>query len=346
LKRARHLGPVLCLTLASYAQVAVPGSERQEAPELSQERRNDLSPDDPGAQRETPLLARLAQCDLEESRRKTIGDAIIRRDYKAAERALLEEIDRRAPAPELLCVAAGVFFLDHDFRNSAIALKKADVLRPLSGFDRFSLSLSFIAWGHSNWARPELERLVNDDPSNPKYLYWLARVHYDERRYAESVVLLDKVVQLTPKEPKAYDNLGLSLEGSGEIERALKSYDQAARLNRASAKPSPWPPLNRGTLLSRLDRREEAEKSLLEALQYAPDLAQTHFRLGVLYDKEGHESEAIAELNKAASLDASYPDPLYALMRIYKRRGDQQLTQQFLARFNRLHSVQRGQQVP
>jgi Tfp pilus assembly protein PilF len=92
-----------------------------------------------------------------------------------------------------------------------------------------------------------------------------------------------------------------------------------------------------------MGRNLEAERSLREALQCAPDLAQTHFRLGVLYEKEGHESDAITELKQAVSLDHSYPDPLYALTRIYRHRGEERLAEQALAEFKRLHSLQRDQ---
>ena len=290
-----------------------------------------------------PLVSRLLHCGLAESRRKLITEALIRRDYKSAERMLVDEINANPASPELLSIAAGVFFLDHDFWNSAIALKKADALRPLSSSDRFALCLSFIASGHGDWARPELEQLLKESSEDPIYLYWLARINYDDRRYPESILLLERVIRLAPDNVKAYDNLGLSLEGSGRLDEALTAYAEAVRLNRQLSAPSPWPPLNQGTLLTRMGRNLEAERSLREALQYAPGLAQAHFRMGALYDKEGYENEALGELKQAVSLDRNYPDPLYALMRIYRRRGEEQLAEQTLAEFKRLHSLQRDQ---
>jgi tetratricopeptide (TPR) repeat protein len=343
LKCACQLALIFCCVLANSAQTPT-ADNNQGVPEATGANRRALSPDDPGSRPEmSPLLLRLARCDVAESRRKLIIEAITRHDYKTAEQALVDEINQKPSSPELLSIAAGVFFLDHDFWNSAIALKKADVLRPLSPADRFALCLSFIALNHGDWAKPELERLVKEHPEEPKYLYWLARIDYDDRRYLDSVFLLEEVIRLAPDNAKAYDNLGLSLEGSGRIDEALKRYAEAVRLNRQLSTPSPWPPLNQGTLLSRIGRNEDAERSLREALQYAPDLAQAHFRLGVLYDKEGHESEAIAELKQAVSLDRSYPDPLYALTRIYRHRGEERLAEQALAEFKRLHSLQRDQ---
>ena len=44
-------------------------------------------------------------------------------------------------------------------------------------------------------------------------------------------------------------------------------------------------------------------------------------RLGLLLEKQGHFEGAVPELKQAAALDAAYPDPLYALVRVYRRQG-------------------------
>jgi Flp pilus assembly protein TadD len=101
--------------------------------------------------------------------------------------------------------------------------------------------------------------------------------------------------------------------------------------------------LNEGTLLSKLGRYGDAEKSLREARSYDSDLAQIRFRLGLVYDKEGREAEALEELNHAVALDPKYSDPIYALGRIYRRRGDGERAQKAFESFQKLKSAEQEQ---
>jgi superkiller protein 3 len=289
-----------------------------------------------------PLIARLTDCPLTRDQRNRIAAAIARRDYKTAETELVSEIDRQPSSAELLNAAAGVFFIDGQFLNVAIALKKSDHIRPLSAADRLTLALAYIALNRGEWARAELDKLVHENPKGATYLYWLARIDYDERRYSSAAATLKRAIDIDPNFTKAYDNLGLALEANGDSEEALTKYDTAVKLNRKSASPSPWPPLNRGSLLSRLGRYDDAAASLKEALRYGPELAPAHFRLGFVYDKKGDVAGAIAELREAASLDEAYADPLYALGRIYYKEGDKQRAEEAFEAYRKRKSNQKG----
>lgn len=292
-----------------------------------------------------PVIARLAACPLTSNQRKRIADAIERHDYKTAETNLVAEIDRHPLSAELLNAAAGVFFVDGQFLNVAIALKKSDHIRPLSSDDRLTLALAYIALDRGEWARTELDRLIRENPNGATYLYWLARIDYDERRYSNAAATLKRAIDVNPVFTKAYDNLGLALEADGNFEAALKNYDTAVKLNQKAPKPSPWPPLNRGNLLSRLGRYDDAAASLKEALRYDLKSAQAHFRLGFVYDKQGEEAHAIAELREAAALDATYPDPLYTLGRIYYRQGDKQRAEDVFNAYRKLKNNQNAGRI-
>ena len=287
-----------------------------------------------------PLIARLSDCPLTRDQRNRIADAINRRDYKTAETELVSEIDRQPLSTELLNAAAGIFFVDGQFLNVAIALKKSDHIRPLSAADRLTLALAYVALNRGEWARTELDKLVHENPKGAIYLYWLARIDYDERRYSDAAATLKRTIAIDPEFTKAYDNLGLALEANGDSEEALHEYGTAVNLNRKLSSPSPWPPLNQGNLLSRLGRYGDAAASLKEALRYDPNLVQAHFRLGFVYDKQGQEGDAIAELRKAVSLDKAYADPLYALGRIYYRKGDKQRAEDAFQAYRKLKSDQ------
>ena len=275
----------------------------------------------PDARAERPSVS-TAEAALAPVVREHVEQAIRTRDYLKAEQILVHEIDRNPRSPNLLILAAGVFFLDGKYLNAATALKKADAVAPLDDQSRFTLAMSYVAMDRRAWARPELEKLAQKNADSPLYLYWLARLDYDAQQYATAIQKLERVIAIDPHYMKAYDNLGLCYEAAGRLDDAVPTYRHAVDLNRQGRPMSPWPPLNLGTLLVKLEQLDDAEKYLRESLRADPKFAQAHYEFGVLLEKLGRDEEAIRELEQAAALDSAYAQPHYALGRIYRRAGN------------------------
>ena len=271
---------------------------------------------------------------------------LTRKDYLTVEQILVHAIEADAKAADLLALAARVFLLDRNPGNAAIALKKAEKLRPLSETDRFQLVMAYIGVNRSEWARPELDRLAGASPQNTLYPYWLARIDYSERKYESSIARLRYVTSANPAFMRAWDNLGLSLEARGQLEDAVESYQRAVNLNREQKPSSPWPPLNLGTLLTKLDRLKEAETVLRESLGYSADLAEAHYRLGVNLHRQGNDDSAIAELKQAAKLDPTSAEPLFALGQIHRAQGDTKAADEAFEKYKVLKKEKRGSQPP
>ncbi len=265
--------------------------------------------------------------------------ALRQRAYKQAETLLVNEINKNLSAPaaaKLLVTVAGIFFLDNDFLNAAVAYKKAEKLAPLDQRSRFTLAMAYLKLNRPTWAAPELEKLAQENPTNALYLYWLARLDYDAQKYPEAVAKLNQVIALDPKMMRAYDNLGLCYEHLSQTEAAAKNYRQAIELNRTQAQPSPWPLVNFAILLIGSNELAEAENLLREALRYEEKLPQAHYQLGQACYKQNKLPDALAALTQATKLDANYADPHYTLSRIYQKLGDKEKAQQALATFQRL----------
>src|SRR6266851_3111242 len=275
----------------------------------------------PGARAERPNLS-AAETPLAPAVRAHVDQAIRARDYLKAEQILVQEIDRNPGSPQLLTLAAGVFFLDGKYLNTAIAMKKAEAIAPLDDQSRFTLAMSYVVMDHRDWARPELEKLSQKTPDNPLYLYWLARLDFDAQGYAAAIEKLERVIAIDPHYMKAYDNLGLCYEAAGRLDDAVKTYQRAVDLNRQAKPVSPWPSLNLGSLLVKLEQFDNAEKYLRDSLLVDPKFAQAHYVLGTLLEKRHRDEDAIQELEQAAALDAAYAQPHYALGRIYRRAGN------------------------
>jgi len=234
----------------------------------------------------------------------------------------LGEINKNPKSVNLLTVLGDVFFLDGKYLNCAVAMKKADAIAPIGVQSRFTLAMAYIAMKHTDWARPELEKLVRADPLDAVYPYWISRLDYHDMHLSEALANVQQAIKLDPLFMKAYNNLGLYDESMGNYPEAISAYQKAIRLNRQEGLGSPWPALNLGILLSKLGRLDEAETYLRESLNEAPQFPKAHFQLGLLLERDKKDPQAIEQLKQAAASDPSYAEPYLVLGKIFERRHE------------------------
>ena len=276
---------------------------------------------------------------LDPVRRLEFEKSMRERDYKRAETILVKEAEgdpKSLRAAKLLAKAGGIFFIDGQYLNAAIAYKKADTIAPLDERGRFTMAMSYVKLNRRDWAKPELEKLSSLDPKNALYLYWLARLDYDAQQYNSAIVKLRKVIELDPQMMRAYDNLGLCYDYLGKYDEAIASYNRAVELNREQAQPSPWPHVNLAISLMAVNKLAEAENHLRKAVVYDARLPQAHYQLGQALEKQGKYEEAAESLKLAAALDPTYPEPHYTLSRIYQRQGKSEEAKKSVVRFQQL----------
>jgi tetratricopeptide (TPR) repeat protein len=278
--------------------------------------------------------------------RTRIEEALERKDFKAAEQFLVEEIARTPGSRELLVFTARLFFIDGQPLNAAIAFQKAEKISPLEEPHRFTMAMSYVALKRYDWARKELNKLAAAAPRNALYPYWLGRLDYDDQHFEAALGNFDRAITLDPNFTRSHDNRGLCLEALGREDDALGAYHKAVELNRRSGAPSPWPPHNLGSLLSKRGWLAEAEATLREALKYDPKFARARYQLGLVLEKQGSLAEAVAELERATGLDSEYAAPLYALGRIARRTGDPERAARAFAAFEELKRKQREIRTP
>ncbi len=71
-----------------------------------------------------------------------------------------------------------------------------------------------------------LQSLADKHPTSGLYLYWLARIDYDERRYDEAITKLNRVIELDPQSVRAYNSLGLAYDMQGQPEPARLALER------------------------------------------------------------------------------------------------------------------------
>jgi hypothetical protein len=93
------------------------------------------------------------------------------------------------------------------------------------------------------------------------------------------------------------------------IEKSLRRYEQAVRL--APNDFRWW--IELGRAYEQADKMENAEKALLEAVRLAPNYTFPHWQLGNFYLRQGRDTEAFAELKKAADNNVVYREQVFSI---------------------------------
>jgi tetratricopeptide (TPR) repeat protein len=287
-----------------------------------------------------PHASMIGSLQLAPEVRFQLQHAIDTHDYIAAERLLLAEIDRDPHSPRaarLLAYVGTVYFLNHDYMNSAIAWKKSEAIAPLDPKLRFSLAMAYIRMAHPDWARTELESLAAENKMQALYPYWLGRLDYDGHEYERAIRNFQRAIALDPRMARSYDNLGLCYYYENQNDLAVENFKKAIELDRGSEHPSAWPYLNLAITQQFLNQLADAEKNLREAVRLDPAFAKAHFQLGTVLEDLQKPDAAVEELKEAARLDPAYAEPHMALARIYQKLGQEASAREEVKTYLRLH---------
>jgi Flp pilus assembly protein TadD len=136
-----------------------------------------------------PALVRLFTEALSHQARGDAGAALIA--YKRAQRQFPDFADAWANASVLLC---NMERLD----EALAAAERALGLDPGNKAALYGLAVTHRSLGRTKEAEAGLRGLIEADPCHYQAILALAKIHADERRYAESLRLLDRAVGIEP----------------------------------------------------------------------------------------------------------------------------------------------------
>jgi tetratricopeptide (TPR) repeat protein len=229
-----------------------------------------------------------------------------------------------ASKQEILALEGCLEFLGGQAQSAAQYLVQAHQMGELRESDRFTLSMAWVRAGNDEDARKELLSLAAQQPGKSLYEYWLGRIDYDQRRYAEAVEHLKTATHLEPASARAWDSLGLAYDMQGQTEEALKAFAEAVRRNRAAPHGTAWPPNDLGSLLLRAGETKKAEAALREALEFDPQMPEAHYHLGRALEKDGANEEAVTQYLAAVQGDKNATEACYSLAQLYRKMGKEQ----------------------
>jgi type IV pilus assembly protein PilF len=146
-----------------------------------------------------------------------------------------------------------------------------------------------------------------------------------------------KALKLAPGNPDLSNNYGLFLCNEGGWPDAAMPYFEAA-LNNPHYRTPVSALVNAGTCSLKRKDRDSAERYLLDALRYAPDLPAVNLGLARVYYERRDYTRAgffVNHLTETAKLDSLSADALWLAMRVKRKLGDRDLEASLAAQLRR-----------
>ena len=191
---------------------------------------------------------------------------------------------------------------------------RPDNPRALSGYSTVLLDQKRMAE-----ALAPLEKLVRLRPREIEARYNLGTVYTALGRTADAIPCYAQVLLLKPDHAMAHCNLGSALAQTGHLPEAVEEFEDAVRLKPDHAEAQS----NLGSALTLLGRTAEALPHFAEALRLKPNDADAHFNYGNALAQIGRLSEARMEYETALKLDPANTRAREKLTRVeqYLRQG-------------------------
>jgi len=152
-------------------------------------------------------------------------------------------------------------------------------------------------------------------------------IWHDEGRIWEDII------QKSPRNARAYNELGLHLLDNGDHAGALRVLGRSLELN-------PYQPqiyINLGLAFEKTNQVEKAINAYERAMSYQPDDPTAYYNLGVLtYTTLKDRNKALGYLLRARDLNPLEPDVHQYLGLIYAEQGNAALYRQEMELYGRL----------
>jgi tetratricopeptide (TPR) repeat protein len=177
-------------------------------------------------------------------------------------------------------------------------------------------------------------------PRSARLRVALGVAHYSLGQYDEALEALCQAVDLDPKDTRALDFLGkmydVAPEKADEVTRRLARFASEYPGNAAANYYYALSLRRRTTEGHSASVDRQAEKLLLRATKLSPEWADAHYQLGLLYEDESLQDNAIREYRISVRLHPELAKAHYRLARLYEKKGQPQLAQAELNAFETL----------
>ena len=150
---------------------------------------------------------------------------------------------------------------------------------------------------------------VEKRPNNPRAHGGLGEALVQLGELQEAIRHYEQALRIRPEYAETHINLGAALEKSGHTQEAIAHYEQALRIKPDFAKAH----YNWGLALQDAGQVQQATSHYEQALQAQPDFAEAHNSLGAVLMGQGRLQEAVRQYEQALRINPENAEANYNL---------------------------------
>jgi tetratricopeptide (TPR) repeat protein len=133
----------------------------------------------------------------------------------------------------------------------------------------------------------------------------------------EAIRQYQETIRLKPDYVEARNNLGAALLKRGQVDEAIRLFQETARREPANA----YTHNNLGIALCKKGQMDEAINQFQEAIRLKPDYAMAHYNLGSVLAMKGRTDAAINQFQEAIRLKPDSAEAHYGLSVAFANKG-------------------------
>lgn len=266
--------------------------------------------------------------------------------FPEADEALQHYLKTHPDSDDALYLLGFVLHREQKPEDSLKVYTRAAAIRVPTGDDLKIVGLNYVILNDYPDAIRWLEKAVSFEPKNKDAWYYLGRAYFTQGNLAEATKSFSTVLQLSPRDARAENNLGLIFESQAKPHEALDAYRNAITWQEATNQLSEQPYLNLGSLLLDQNHTEGAIAPLEKAVSLAASNAICRLKLGVAYLRANRLSEAQRELESATRIDPENAAAHFQLARTYKQLRQNDRAKVEFAKAEELQSRSASKTIP
>jgi tetratricopeptide (TPR) repeat protein len=186
-----------------------------------------------------------------------------------------------------------------------------------------------------------MKEALRKQPSDSAPHYYLGRYYAstDAPDFAQAASHFQDALKLDPNHYASHYYLGYCHEAERRLSDAEAEYRRSLELAGAAGEKFALPRLGMARLRLMEGRLTDALVHGTQAVELAPDDAESHVVLAKIYGALGRTAQEALEWEQAAALDLRDPIPCYHLYRTYSTLGERTKADQALGKYKRLIAI-------
>jgi len=168
---------------------------------------------------------------------------------------------------------------DSEFAVAAQYFGNASVIQPDSSGAYVNQAYAYMNASQPNMAMEPFEKALETGDTEPETFRFLATLYASNDRSADAIALLERGASLYPENVDLQTELLVAYQTAGQIDKAMERYASAVQRDPENELYR----YNYGTLLTQMERYDEAIEQLNAALAVNPEYANAYYNLGAVY---------------------------------------------------------------